>query len=126
MRETNKYDEIISEIDEWVNDEEKLKTLTQADFESMVDKWTADFKVEQPSQFFKDHPTNDSELVCSTQNGKDFLLYTLRFFGLPKGYLHGEGHFADWSKKRLDEKKKGPKTKKDKKKQGKNIMRLKK
>lgn len=66
LRETNKYDEIISEIDEWMNDEEKLKTLTKADFEGMADKWTADFKVEQPSQFFKDHPTNDSELVCST------------------------------------------------------------
>ena len=46
MRETNKYDEIISEIDEWMNDEEKLKTLTKADFEGMADKWTADFKVE--------------------------------------------------------------------------------
>lgn len=46
MRETNKYDEIISEIDEWINDEEKLKTLTRMDFEGMVEKWTSDFNVE--------------------------------------------------------------------------------
>lgn len=45
---------------------------------------------------------------------------------MPRGYLDGEGHFSDWSKKRLDEKKRGPKTKKDKKKPGKNIMMLKK
>ena len=48
-------------------------------------------------------------------------MYTLRFFGLPRGYLEGEGHFADWAKKRLEEKKRGPKTKKEKKKAGKAV-----
>lgn len=48
-------------------------------------------------------------------------MYTLRFFGLPRAYLEGEGHFADWAKKRLEEKKRGPKTKKEKKKAGKAV-----
>lgn len=52
-------------------------------------------------------------------------MHTLRYFGLPRGYLDGEGHFSDWSKKRLDEKKRGPKTKKDKKKQSTQLMMLK-
>jgi hypothetical protein len=75
----------------------------------------SDFEIVQPSEFFRDHPSKDAELVCSIQSGKDFLLYTLRFFGLPSAYLEGEGHFADWAKKRLEDKKRGPKTKKSKK-----------
>ena len=48
-------------------------------------------------------------------------MHTLRFFGLPARYLEGEGHFPDWGKKRLDEKKRGPKTKKEKKKTNKAL-----
>lgn len=30
---------------------------------------------------------------------------TLEFFGLPKGYINGEGHWKDWAKKILEERK---------------------
>ena len=57
--------EISKEIQEWVDDDEKIKTLDRATVEDMLDTWLADFHLVQPSDFFKDHPTNDSELVCS-------------------------------------------------------------
>jgi hypothetical protein len=56
----------------------------------------AGFSIVQPADFFREHPTNDSELVCSIQTAKEFLLRTLEFFGLPKNYMAGVGHFPDW------------------------------
>lgn len=67
----------------------------------MVDAWVSGFQLSQPSSFLNENPTNDSELVCCIQTEKDFLLTTLRFFGLPKNYLDGEGHFPNWEKERL-------------------------
>lgn len=70
----------------------------------MMDTWLADFHLVHPSDFFKDHPTNDSELVCSIQTEKEFLMSTLGFFGLPKGYMNGVGHFPMWGKENKDDK----------------------
>lgn len=70
----------------------------------MLDEWLAEFNLVQPSQFFKDHPTNDSELVCSIQTEKEFMLTTLEFFGLPKKYMEGKGHFPLWGKEKKDDK----------------------
>lgn len=70
----------------------------------MFDRWLAEFNLVQPSQFFKDHPTNDSELVCSIQTEREFLITTLEFFGLPKGYMNGGGHFPDWGKEKKEDK----------------------
>lgn len=72
-----KAEEIQKDIEEWVGDEEKIKGLTRQVVEGMFDTWLSEFNLVQPSQFFKDHPTNDSELVCSTQDEKLFLLSTL-------------------------------------------------
>jgi hypothetical protein len=69
----------------------------------MIDTWLADFHLVQPDQFFKDNPTSDSELVCSIQTEKEFLLSTLEFFGLPKGYMEGVGHFPTWGKDKKDD-----------------------
>lgn len=95
----------------------------------MVDAWVSEFRLSQPSQFLTEHPTNDSELVCCIQTERDFLLTTLRFFGLPKDYLDGGGHFPNWEKEKLAAKeaakKKGPAGKQEKKK-SKTIERIKK
>lgn len=32
------------------------------------------------------------------------MLSTLEFFGLPRGYMEGVGHFPNWEKERKDEK----------------------
>jgi hypothetical protein len=95
--------DILKDIDEWVSDEEKIKSLDRATVDAMMDTWLSEFALVQPSQFFKDHPTNDSELVCSVQTEKEFLLSTLEFFGLPKGYMNAVGHFPMWGMERKDD-----------------------
>jgi hypothetical protein len=44
--------------------------------------------------------------VCSIQHEKEFLLTTLEFFGLPRGYIEGAGHHPDWGKEKKDDKSK--------------------
>ena len=34
----------------------------------------------------------------------EFLLSTLEIFGLPSGYMEGNGHFPDWGKEKKDDK----------------------
>jgi hypothetical protein len=97
-------DEILKEIEDWVADEEKIKTLDRPQVDAMLDTWLSNFVLTHPSQFFKDHPTNDSELVCSIQTEKEFFLTTLEFFGLPKNYMTGAGHFPMWGKEKKDDK----------------------
>jgi hypothetical protein len=97
-------EEILKEIDEWMADEEKIKTLDKLQVDAMIDTWLANFTILQPSQFFKDHPTNDAELVCSIQTEKEFLMTTLEYFGLPKDYMNGAGHFPTWGKEKKDDK----------------------
>jgi len=87
-----------------VSDEDKVKTLTKETVDTMFDTWLSEFNIVQPSQFFRDHPTNDSELVCSIQTEKEFMLSTLEFFGLPNGYMLGKGHFPLWGKDKKDDK----------------------
>ena len=60
-----RQEEILRDIEDYTADEEKIKTLTKDVADSMIDSWLAEFHLVQPSQFFKDHPTNDSELICS-------------------------------------------------------------
>ena len=87
--------QILKDIEE-VSDEAVIKMLDRARTEALLDGWLAGFGLVQPADFFREHPTNDSELVCSIQTAKEFLLRTLEFFGLPKNYMAGAGHFPDW------------------------------
>ena len=61
----DKSEEILKDIEEYTADEEKIKLLTKDVVVSMMDTWLSEFHLVQPSQFFKNHPTNDSELICS-------------------------------------------------------------
>ena len=85
---------MLKEVEEWVGEDEKLKTLDRAAVDAMLDGWLAEFALQQPSDFFSAHPTDDTELVCTIQTPKEFLLSTLEFFGLPKNYMEGAGHHA--------------------------------
>ena len=42
--------------------------------------------------------------MCNIQSEREFLISTLHLFGLPEGYMQGEGHFADLGKKSEEEK----------------------
>jgi hypothetical protein len=99
----DKQEQIAADLEAWADDE-KIKTLDRATVDGMLDGWLTEFNLVQPSQFFKDHPTNDSELVCSIQAEKEFMLTTLEFFGLPKKYMEGKGHFPNWGKEKKDDK----------------------
>jgi len=42
-------EEILKEIDEWMADEEKIKTLDKQQVDAMIDTWLANFTILQPS-----------------------------------------------------------------------------
>ena len=96
--------DILKDIEAWTSNEEEIKKLDRATVEEMFDTWLSEWQLVQPSKFFQDHPTNDSELVCSIQTEKEFLLTTLQFFGLNEGYMEGKGHFPNWGKEKNDKK----------------------
>ncbi len=71
----------------------------------IFDEWLEGYKHLEPSNFFNEYPTNDPFLVCNIQKPRDFLMDTLEYFGLPKGYMKGGGHWTTWKKKVLEKRK---------------------
>jgi len=70
----------------------------------MIKEWLSGFTIQQPSEYFYQHPTDDNELQCNIQDELEFMISTLEIFGLPIGYMTGNGHFADWGKEKKDDK----------------------
>ena len=87
----------------------------------MID-WLDEFKLLQPSDFLRDHPTNDAELICLIQEKEEFMLSTLEFFGLPKNYMEGAGHFPWWGKEKKDDKEPKDDKQKNNQKEKKSIL----
>ncbi|PCJ22394.1 MAG: hypothetical protein COA94_09160 [Rickettsiales bacterium] len=102
---TEKKADIVTEIESYTtNDEEAKKLETKAPVMEIFMKWLEGFILNQPSEYFVDHPTDDADLVCNIQNELNFLISTLEIFGLPMGYMSGEGHFPNWGKDNKDDK----------------------
>ena len=97
--------EIKFQIDNYINNKEQAKTLTKIIVEKMIDDWVKPYVFNQPSAIFLENGTVDHELFCIIQTNRQFFLETLVFFGLPKNYIHGEGHWKDWADKILNEQK---------------------
>ena len=97
-----KAEEILEEIEPIINDEEQAKNIHRPDVEAMFAKWFGEFPLEkfQPSEYFLDHPTDDSDLQSTILNNEEFLLDTLGMFELPKGYMEGKGHFPNFGKEK--------------------------
>ena len=91
--------------------EEKKEEMTRAFVErEYFAKWLDKFKIRQPdAKFFLEHEINDIELECNTQSELGFTISTLELFGLPKGYMSGQGHHLDWERKKDENKGKGKK-----------------
>lgn len=87
---------ITKSIEDTMANEDDIKSLDRNAVEQMLDQWIAGYKLTQPSGYFKDHATDDYELVCNILSEKEFLLQTLEIFGLPQRYMEGNGHFPDW------------------------------
>lgn len=91
-------------ITELTGNDERLKAFTRGEFEAQLESWISEFKLAQPSQFLSENAKEDNDLTCCILSESEFLLQTLRFFGLPEKYLEGEGHFPNWEKERLQAK----------------------
>jgi len=98
--------EIKFQLDNFITNKEQAKTLNKLAVEKMIDQWVSTFQFNQPSSLFLDPAADqDPELFCIIQTNRQFFLETLVFFGLPKNYIFGEGHWKDWEEKILNEQK---------------------
>lgn len=97
--------EIKFQLDNLINNKEQAKTLTKSVVEKMIDVWVTGFQFNQPSAIFLESGSKDQDLFCIIQSARSFFLETLTFFGLPKNYIQGEGHWKDWEEKVLNEQK---------------------
>lgn len=102
---SSKEAEVKFQMDNFINNKEQVKTLTKQIVEKMIDTWVTGFQFNQPSNIFIERSPDDHDLHCITQNSRQFFLETLVFFGLPKNYIQGEGHWKDWEEKVLNEQK---------------------
>ncbi|CAK79302.1 unnamed protein product (macronuclear) [Paramecium tetraurelia] len=96
--------EIKQKIDDY-GQEDLAKTLTQQVVTNMINGWLKDYQVFKPSDLFLEYPDSFKDLECITIKPIQVLLEALEFFGLPKGYMNGEGHWKDWAKKKEEEQK---------------------
>ena len=70
----------------------------------MVTKWMAGHSLCFPSQRLLEFPEELKKLETFIISPMEFLLETLEIFGLPKNYMYGNGHWKDWAKKILEDK----------------------
>ncbi|CAD8112864.1 unnamed protein product [Paramecium primaurelia] len=96
--------EIKQKIDDY-GQEDLAKTLTPQVVTDMINGWLKDYQVFKPSDLFLEYPNLFKDLECITIKPIQILLEALEFFGLPKGYMNGEGHWKDWAKKKEEEQK---------------------
>ena len=91
-------EDIFKAIDDIVSNEEAYKLLNKENtIEDYFDRWLGEFEIANPtSDFFLDPENCEETLSCNILTKLDFLLRTLEIFGLPKGYIDGEGHHLNW------------------------------
>ena len=98
--------EIKFQLENLITNKEQAKSLNKLAVEKLIDQWVGTFQFNQPSALFLDPSADqDPELFCLIQSNRHFFLETLVFFGLPKNYIQGEGHWKDWEEKVLNEQK---------------------
>lgn len=75
----------------------------------MIDEWLQPYVekglLHQPSELFKEYFDRYPEIESMILSPRELLLETLEFFGLPEDYMLGNGHWKDWEKKKLEERK---------------------
>jgi hypothetical protein len=87
-------------IGDKLKDEENIRNLSTQDVEDLFTEWFAEFDLPQPSDYFFDNPTDDSDLYTNIQTKHEFALSCLEIFDLPPRYMAGNGHFPDWGKEK--------------------------
>ena len=97
INEKADYIDKIDEIEKTATSkEEELTTKTAIDIINAV---LEEYRIKYPEleQFENKIPITEGE--CLLSNEFDFFIETLEFFGLPKGYMQGNGHWDDWLEK---------------------------
>ena len=104
-------DEIQKEIDEWVNEPERAKEKLDRENgefvfvkEQIFARWLDGYKIANPTDYFLDQDMAGLDLESNIMTPLEFMLNTLEFFGLPKDYINGAGHFPTWEKDKQDNK----------------------
>ena len=92
------------DIEFWLA-EENNKNLNREGVEKMLDEWLSGFRLTQPGEIFFEQGVKDPEVNCWVISERNFFLETLTYFGLPKDYLEGNGHWHDWAYNMLQERK---------------------
>ncbi len=119
-------DDIMKQLDDLAQNDEEAKNLNFANVRKLIfDPWLEGFKLENPTDYFKDQPEN-TDLVCNVLTELQFLMKTLELFGLPEDYINGNGHWATWTRESAEgkDKKKGKGKKDVKKKQNIQILKM--
>ncbi|KAM3135741.1 hypothetical protein pb186bvf_012138 [Paramecium bursaria] len=101
----DKDQEIKLQIDSYLTNEEQAKTLNKEVVTNLINGWLNEYKVFCPSQLFLEFPNEFNDLECITIKPLQILLEALEYFGLPKNYMSGEGHWKDWAKRKEEEQK---------------------
>jgi hypothetical protein len=95
---------IITQMQEAITSEQH-RIENKRSMEERINEWLKSFSIEQPKEFFVEHPIIDVDLYGHVINEKELFLDTLTFFGLEKGYIDGNGQWKDYQKN-LEEKRK--------------------
>lgn len=101
----NQQEEIFNEIDEIMSNPERYAQMNMDKVGKMIEEWLKHFIIQQPSDYFLDHPSDDPHLYCNILTEPEFFLDCLQFFGLPDNYMNGEGHYVDWYRRKEEEEK---------------------
>ena len=94
---------ILNEFASYIDNEENQKKLKKSVLKSRFEKHLKNHKIEIPNKIFIDK--QDLEIETCIMNPLDLLFETLVFYNLSKNYLDGEGHWDEWLKRKIEEKK---------------------
>lgn len=81
---------------------EKKKGLSQNILGKLVEKHLKLFKFDSPDDVFE--RIADDQVRTFIISAGEFLFRELKFFGLPRGYLEGQGHWREWALRQIKSK----------------------
>lgn len=94
---------MLTQITSIMTNREQYSTMDLRSIQNLINDWLQDFEITQPSDYFNEHKSDDPGLVCNILTEQEFFLSVLQIFGLPEGYMSGEGHFHDWYRRKEEE-----------------------
>ena len=101
IKTCEKYIETLEQLDKTITNKEDLTTQFALDaIRNILEKFSIKYPILEP--FEKTIKINAGS--CLLTDEFNFFIETLEFFGLPKGYMEGNGHWADHLQKEAERK----------------------